>query len=116
MSDIKRHIQTRINHRVVEHNGVLHFGGLTASDLSQDMQGQTTEICSKIDKLLTDLGSSKEKLLTAMIYISDFSQKDGMNEAWLEWLPAEVLPTRATIGVNELGKDCLIEIVVSAAA
>ena len=112
---ITRHIRTKINHRVVEHSGVLYFGGLVADDRSQDMKGQTAQICAKLDSLLAQVGSSKEKLLTAMIYISDFSQKDGMNEAWLEWLPAEHLPTRATIGVAELGKDMLIEVVVSAA-
>ena len=112
---ITRHIRTTINHRVVEHNGVLYFGGLVADDKSQDMKGQTAQICKKIDDLLHQVGSSKDKLLTAMIYISDFAQKDGMNEAWLEWMPGEHLPTRATIGVAELGKDTLIEVVVSAA-
>ena len=112
---IQRHIRTKINHRVVEHNGVLYFGGLIADDVGKDMKGQTAEICAKIDKLLAEVGSSKDKLLTAMIYISDFGQKDGMNEAWLEWMPAEHLPTRATIGVAELGKNVLIEVVVSAA-
>ncbi|MEF2074710.1 RidA family protein [Consotaella aegiceratis] len=112
---IKRHFQTKINHRVVEHNGVLYFGGLVAGDKSQDMKGQTAQICAKIDDLLAKVGSSKDNLLTAMIYISDFSQKDGMNEAWLEWLPGEILPTRATIGVADLGTDTLVEIVVSAA-
>lgn len=112
---IKRYVQTKINHRVVEAAGILHFGGLIADDLSLDMKGQTAQICQKIDKLLEEVESSKEQLITAMIYITDFSQKDGMNEAWLEWLPAEHLPTRATIGVAELGKDVLIEVVVSAA-
>jgi len=111
---IKRHIPTRINHRVVEAGGILHFGGLIADDLSLDMKGQTAQICAKIENLLTEVGSTKEKLVTAMLYITDFDQKDGMNEAWLEWLPAEVLPTRATIGVAELGKNVLIEVVVSA--
>ncbi|MDP2699772.1 RidA family protein [Thalassospira sp.] len=112
---IKRYIQTKINHRVVEYNGVLYFGGLVADDKTKDMKGQTAEICAKIDALLAETGSSKDKLLTAMIYISDFDAKDGMNDAWLEWLPGDILPTRATIGVAELGKDTLIEIVVSAA-
>ncbi|ORE91338.1 RidA family protein [Acuticoccus yangtzensis] len=112
---IKRHMQTRINHRVVEHNGVLYFGGLVADDKSKDMKGQTAEICAKLDTLLAEVGSSKEHILTAMIYISDFAAKEGMNEAWLEWIPAEHLPTRATIGVAELGKDVHIEIVISAA-
>lgn len=112
---IKRHIQTRINHRVVEHNGVLYFGGLVADDKSKDMKGQTEEICAKLDKLLAEVGSSKAHLLTAMIYISDFDAKEGMNDAWLEWIAADDLPTRATIGVAELGKDVLIEVVISAA-
>lgn len=112
---IQRHIQTRINHRVVEAGGILHFGGLIADDLTQDMKGQTAQICAKIDKLLAEVGSSKENLVTAMLYITDFDQKEGMNDAWLEWLPAEHLPTRATIGVAELGKNVLIEVVVSAA-
>lgn len=111
---ITRHIPTRINHRIVEAEGILHFGGLIADDLSQDMKGQTAQICAKIDKLLAEVGSSKEKLVTAMLYITDFSQKEGMNEAWLAWLPAEHLPTRATIGVAELGEKVLIEVVVSA--
>ncbi|MCF8482214.1 MAG: RidA family protein [Rhodospirillum sp.] len=112
---ITRHFQSKINHRVVEHNGVLYFGGLVADDTTQDMKGQTAQICAKIDDLLAQVGSSKEKLLTAMLYITDFAQKDGMNDAWLAWLPGEILPTRATIGVAELGKNILIEVVVSAA-
>ena len=112
---ITRHFQTKINHRVVEHAGVLYFGGLTATDTSQDMKAQTQEICTKIDELLEQVGSSKDRLLTAMIYLSDFSQKDAMNEAWLEWLQGEHLPTRATIGVADLGENTLIEVVVTAA-
>ncbi|PWV98094.1 enamine deaminase RidA (YjgF/YER057c/UK114 family) [Hoeflea marina] len=111
---VQRYIPTRINHRVVEAGGILHFGGLIADDLSLDMKGQTAQICAKIEKLLAEVGSSKEKLVTAMLYITDFAQKDGMNEAWLEWLEAEHLPTRATIGVAELGPNVLIEVVVSA--
>ncbi|BCH27875.1 hypothetical protein MesoLjLb_76600 [Mesorhizobium sp. L-8-3] len=87
-----------------------------ADDKSQSMKGQTAQICRRIDELLAEVGSSKEKLLTAMIYVSDFSQRDRMNEAWLEWLPSEHLPARATIGVSDLGKDTLIEVVVTAAS
>ncbi|WP_349295516.1 RidA family protein (plasmid) [Thioclava sp. 'Guangxiensis'] len=114
MTTITRHMKTRINHRIVEVDGMLHFGGLIADDLGLDMQGQTAQICAKIDALLAEVGSSKEKLVTAMLYITDFDQKEGMNAAWLDWLAADELPTRATIGVANLGKDVLIEVVVSA--
>ncbi len=79
------------------------------------MKGQTAQICAKIDDLLARVGSTKDRLLTAMVYLSDFSEKEGMNEAWLEWLPADILPTRATVGVADLGPDTLVEIVVTAA-
>lgn len=112
---IKRHIQIPIGHRVVEHKDVLYFGGLISRDLDRDMKGQTQDICDRLDELMSEVGTSKENLLTAMIYISDFSQKDEMNEAWLNWIEADDLPTRATIGVAELGQNVLVEIVVSAA-
>ncbi|MCZ4093706.1 RidA family protein [Sinorhizobium psoraleae] len=112
---ITRHFQTKIMHRMVEHSGTIYFGGVTADDGSLDIKEQTQQICRKIDELLAQVGSSKENLLTATIFITDFSQKERMTEAWLEWLPAQHLPTRATIGVADLGEDCLVEVVLSAA-
>ena len=110
----KRHQQTPIFHRVVEHGDVLYFSGVVADDVSQDMKGQTAQICQKLDRLLGEVGSSKDKLLTATLFVTDMSQKPGMNEAWTAWIPAESLPTRATLGVADLGKDVLIEVVISA--
>lgn len=41
---IKGHVQSRINHRAVEHNGILYFGGLVADDKSLDMKGQNPRL------------------------------------------------------------------------
>ncbi len=112
---ITRSVQTKIHHRIVEHAGTVYIGGVVADDRSKDMKGQTEEVCTKIEALLEQAGSSKDKILSAMIYATDFSQKDGLNEAWTEWLSPEQLPVRAFIGVAELGKDVLVEIVVTAA-
>jgi enamine deaminase RidA (YjgF/YER057c/UK114 family) len=100
----------------VEHNGVLYFGGHAANDLSQGMADQTREVCAKLDKFLAELGSDKTKILAARIYLSDMSQKDEMNKAWLEWIPEDDLPSRATIGVASLGDpNRLIEVIITAA-
>lgn len=100
---IKRHKKARIMHAAVEHNGVLYIGGHAAHDLDQGMDGQTREICGKLDALLAECGSDKKHLLQARIYITDMSKKEEMNAAWLDWLDGEDLPARATIGVADLG-------------
>ncbi|WP_108262532.1 RidA family protein [Mangrovicoccus ximenensis] len=112
---ITRSIRTKIHHRIVEHENTIYIGGLVADDRTKDMKGQTEEICAKLDALLAEAGSSKEKLLSAMIYATDFSQKDGLNEAWTTWLDPEHLPVRAFLGVAQLGEGVLVEIVVTAA-
>lgn len=112
---ITRREKTPIMHRAVEHNGVVYLGGVIADDATgASMREQTTQVCAKLDKLLTDAGSDKNKLLSATLYITDMSQKQEMNEVWTTWLEAQDLPTRATIGVSDLGQDVLIEVVVTA--
>ncbi|WP_020186272.1 RidA family protein [Methylopila sp. 73B] len=112
---IKRSVQTPIMHRFVEHAGTIYFGGLIADDVAQGMGEQTADICRKLDKLLAEAGSDKTKLLSATLYVTDMSLKKEMNDAWTAWLAADDLPARATLGVAELGKGVLIEVVVTAA-
>ena len=112
---IERHLRTPIMHRVVEHGGVLYFGGIVAEDKSASMKGQTEQILERVGQLLTQSGSDRTKILSATIFITDMALKDGMNEAWTAWFAPEDLPSRATIGVAELGPDVLIEVVVTAA-
>ncbi|MGI6855569.1 RidA family protein [Mesorhizobium sp. 1B3] len=102
-------------HRAVKHNGTLYLGGVTASDFSADIAGQTREMLGKVEALLDQNGSSKRHMLTALIFLSNMADKDGMNGIWGEWLDVADMPGRATVGVADLGKDCLIEISVTAA-
>jgi len=53
-------------------------------------------------------------LLTASIFVTDLGKKPDMDAVWKDWLTPEYLPTRATVGVADLGGDTMIEIVVSA--
>ncbi|KAA0595982.1 enamine deaminase RidA (YjgF/YER057c/UK114 family) [Azospirillum lipoferum] len=109
-----RHLRTPIMHRVVERNGMIFVGGTTCDDESLDMAGQTREILTKIDSYLAQAGSDKSKLLSATIFVTDLGKKPDMDAVWKEWLPAEALPTRATVGVADLGGTTMIEIVVTA--
>lgn len=101
-------------HRVVEHNGMVFIGGTTCDDESLDMAGQTREALTKIDQYLAEAGTSKANLLSATIFVTDLNLKPEMDVVWKEWLAPEHLPTRATVGVADLGGTALIEIVVTA--
>ncbi len=112
---VKRSGSSDILHDVVEHNGVLSLAGVVAEDLSQGMEGQARQVFEEIDRLLTANGSDRDHLLSALIFITDMKLKPDMNKAWKAWLKPAHLPTRATIGINDLGPKVLIEVVVTAA-
>jgi len=111
----RSHPYDDILHEVVEHGGVLHLAGVVSEDLSLDMEGQTRDALAQIDRLLVRHGSGRDRLLTALLFVTDMSGKPGMNRAWKEWLRPDQTPARATLGVADLGPGVLIEIVVTAA-
>jgi len=112
---IARHHRTPIMHRVVEHGGLLYLGGMVAEDKSLPMKGQTAQALARIGALLEQHGSDRSRVLSATVFVIDLRQKDAMNEAWTEFFGPDNLPTRATVGVAELGPGTLVEIVVTAA-
>ena len=115
---IKRHLKfaSNIGYRAVEHNGLLHFSGFIADDLSEGMAAQTLQVCKKMKKALEDLGSSTDKVLTATIFLSNFAVKEEMSRVWVDWFKPDELPARSTIGVADLGPGVLLEVVITAAA
>jgi enamine deaminase RidA (YjgF/YER057c/UK114 family) len=97
------------------HNGVAYICGQTATDRSADIKGQTAEVLAKIDDRLARCGTDKSKMLMVTIYLSDMSQKAGMNEVWTAWMGTLPRPARACVGTPLATADTLVEIVVSAA-
>ncbi|MFC3125353.1 RidA family protein [Pseudoroseomonas globiformis] len=113
---IERITRTPIMHRVVVSGDVLYLGGITAGDgKGLDMRAQTEQVLAKAADILASAGSSKSKVLTATVYVTDMAAKAAMNEAWVAFFGEENLPSRATVGVANLGSpDTLIEVVITA--
>lgn len=103
-----------ILHEVVEYNGTLYLAGCVGEDSSADIAGQMQSIADQIDALLAAHGSSKERILSATIFMTDLSMKPALNEVYKRWL-GQHLPARAGIGVADLGPGVLVEIMVIAA-
>jgi enamine deaminase RidA (YjgF/YER057c/UK114 family) len=104
-----------ILHSAVVHGDTIHFAGMVASDLTQDMHGQASDILQQLDAQLTAAGSDRSRVLSVTIYITDMALKPDMNRAWKAFFDAAHLPGRATIGVADLGPNVLIEMVATAA-
>jgi len=75
---------------------------------------QAVTVLARIDESLALCGSHKSKILSAIIYLNDVTQKGEFNRAWDEWVDAKNPPMRACIGVD-IEPPHLVEIVVTAA-
>jgi len=75
---------------------------------------QAVKVLARIDESLAMCGSDKSKILSAIIYLNDVTQKKELNRAWDEWADPKNPPMRACLGVD-IEPPHLVEIVVTAA-
>lgn len=116
MSDIQRYESTPRLSRVVVHNGVVYLAGITSAVRDGDISVQTKSVLDTIDARLASVGSSKERILSAQIWLKDIDRDFvGLNAAWEAWVPANAVPTRATCEAKLAAPELLVEIIVTAA-
>jgi enamine deaminase RidA (YjgF/YER057c/UK114 family) len=96
--------------------GTVYLAGQVASNVSKEIECQTTEILENIDRLLAEAGTSKSRILMAQIFLSDMSDYAGMNVVWDAWVDKSNTPSRATVQAKLARPEWRIEIVVTAAA
>ncbi len=102
--------------QAVAANGFVFLAGQVATDPSAGVEGQTRQILGEIDRLLALAGSSKERILSATIYLADVSTFAEMNRAWEAWVPAGNTPARATVEAKLVAPEYRVEIQVVALA
>jgi enamine deaminase RidA (YjgF/YER057c/UK114 family) len=97
MADIKRISPgPRISGAVV-HGDTVYVAGTVAADPSVGVKSQTEQILKRIDELLANAGTSKAKILSATVWLSNMGNYDEMNAAWDAWLDKANPPARATV-------------------
>ena len=112
---ITRHDSNNILSLAVQHGDTVYLAGVVAKNLDADVKGQTKEILAEIDRLLAKCGTSKSKLLTATIWVTDIRNRAPMNEVWTAWADPKNLPARACIEAKIADPKGLVEIMVTAA-
>ncbi len=107
-------IGPRMSQAVITDNAV-YLAGQVSKTPAGDVTGQTAAVLKQIDDLLARAGSSKEKILSATIYLADMARFDDMNKAWDPWVSRENPPARTTVNAKLAAPDYLVEITVIAA-
>jgi enamine deaminase RidA (YjgF/YER057c/UK114 family) len=75
---------------------------------------QAVTVLARIDESLALCGTTKSRILSAIIYLNDVTQKAELNRAWDEWVDPKNPPMRACVGVA-IEPPHLVEIIVTAA-
>jgi enamine deaminase RidA (YjgF/YER057c/UK114 family) len=112
---IVRHEPGPILSQAAEHGNTVYLAGVVAKDLKKDVKGQTEDILADIDRLLAKCGSSKSKVLSATIWVTDIRNRAPMNEVWTRWVDPNNLPVRACVEAKLADPNALVEIMVVAA-
>jgi enamine deaminase RidA (YjgF/YER057c/UK114 family) len=99
--------------KIVKHNGVAYLAGQVGA--GDDITAQTIDCLGRVKAILEQAGSSKEKMLQAVIWLADMKDFAAMNEVWNAWVPTGSAPARAC-GEARLARDSLlVEVIVTAA-
>jgi enamine deaminase RidA (YjgF/YER057c/UK114 family) len=116
MSKIERYEVGPRMSGIVVHNGTVYLSGYVADKTAgQPVAAQTAEILQQIDKALASVGSDKNKLLQATIWLADIGTFAEMNSEWDKWVSPGNTPTRATVEAKLAAPKYTVEIRVIAA-
>lgn len=97
----------------VIYNGTAWLAGQVGEGAS--VAEQTRDCLAQVDRILAEIGSSKENILQTIIWLSDMADFAEMNAAWDAWVPAGHTPARATGEAKLAAPKYKVEIIVTAA-
>jgi enamine deaminase RidA (YjgF/YER057c/UK114 family) len=109
---------TRINSgprmsEAVVYNGIAWLAGQVGS--GDTVAEQTRDCLAEVDRILAEVGSSKENILQTIIWLADMADFAEMNAVWDGWVPQGHTPARATGEAKLAAPKYRVEIIVTAA-
>jgi len=96
----------------VAYGNLLFLSGIGAHFVG-DIESHTKHVLDEVKKKLEESGSSMEKVLKAVVYLTDINDFEGMNKVFLGSFGPEP-PVRTTTAVAQLPGKSLVEIDVIA--
>lgn len=111
---LERHRSNQRMSQAVRSGNQLYLAGQVAKDPVPDIAEQTRQIFRSIEELLVMGGSSKQNMVSAMIWITDMDNFAAMNAVWDAWIAGENPPARACVQARLARSELLVEIQVVA--
>ena len=115
MPDIQRLQPGELYSGAVIHGDTVWLSGKVASDTSGDVRSQTLDILKQIDATLEACGTSKSRLLSVQIWLTDIADWPAMNDVYTSWIDPGNKPCRATVESALAKPEFLVEIMCVAA-
>ena len=111
---LQRYGTTRRYADSVVHNGTVYLVEVPART-DGGIAEQTASLLASVERLLSQAGSDKSRLLMVTIYLADMTDYDGMNAVWDEWIPEGFAPTRACVQARLSNPGWRVEMAITAA-
>ena len=86
-----------------------------ATDLDQDIAGQTRQILAVFDDHLAAAGSDRSSVLFAQVWLKRMSDLPAMNAVWNAWVDPQHPPARSCVRADMANPAHLIEVRITAA-
>lgn len=99
----------------VETGGFVFLAGLTAVEArGGSVTEQAQEILRRIDHHLAEAGTSKERLVSAQVWLTDIATFDEFNVVWDRWVAGVGKPVRACVEARLADPALTVEIMITA--
>ena len=93
---------------------ILFLSGQVPTTLDANVTVQSQEVLAKIDSLLREGSSARDRIAFAMIWLKDIGDRDAFNTVWVNWVGATP-PARACVQAELANPAMLVEVAVMAA-
>ncbi len=98
----------------VVYNGIIWVAGQVGTP-GDTVSAQTATCLAEVDRILTEAGTDKTRILSAQIWLADMADFPAMNAVWDAWVPQGHTPARATGEAKLAAPAYLVEVIATAA-
>jgi len=94
----------------IEHQGILYMSGQLPMDngsrtIPESIEDQSRLVLKNVERVLTEAGSSLDRVLQMRVYVTDIGLWDAVNDIYTEVF-GDHKPTRCIIPTRELHFGC----------